>query len=263
MDSVQGKTALITGASSGIGREFARIHARKGGNLVLVARNNESLEDLKKEIQGKYPVKIHIIAKDLLLPSSPDEIFAELVEKEIQVDYLINDAGFGGIGKFHERPWNRDLEMIQLNIIALASLTHLFLPSFVERNEGKILNVSSTAALLPGPMQAVYYASKAFVTSFGNALAEELRDTGITVTTLMPGATDTGFGKISGMDKTSLFKKTSSAYTVAKEGYEAMQKGTLNVLSGITFTQRLLFVLLPFLPKRIVLHSIRTLQETD
>jgi short-subunit dehydrogenase len=262
MKSESGKTALITGASSGIGKEFARIHARKGGNLVLVARNKEGLESLKRELEATNSVTVYTISKDLLLPSAPQEIFDELTDKKIQIDYLINDAGFGGLGKFHERQWSQDLDMIQLNVIALASLTHLFLPGFVKRNEGKILNVSSTASLMPGPLQAVYYATKAFVTSFGNALAEELSDTNITVTTLMPGATSTGFGKISGMDKTVLFNKTASADTVAKDGYEAMLKGKLNVISGITFSQRLLFVLLPIIPKKLLLHFIRKMQET-
>jgi short-subunit dehydrogenase len=262
MESIQGKTALITGASSGIGKELARIHAKNGGNLVLVARNATALENLKRELEKEYSSKVFCIAKDLTLPSSPKEIFDEVLAHTIQIDYLINDAGFGGLGKFHEREWSEDLAMIQLNVIALASLTHLFLPLFVQRNEGKILNVSSTASLMPGPLQAVYYASKAFVTSFGNALAEELQDTNLTVTTLMPGATDTGFGKISGMDKTLLFKKTSDPRIVAKAGYEAMLKGKLNVISGITFSQKLLFAILPILPKKMVLHSVRTMQKT-
>ena len=255
-------TALITGASSGIGKEFANIHAEKGGDLILVARSQDKLEALKKELEGNYPIKVRIIVKDLTSAESPKEIYDEIKKAGISIEILINNAGFGGIGKFHEREWQRDLAMINLNVIALTALTRYVLPDFVAKNSGKILNVSSTASLLPGPLQAVYYATKAFVTSFSNAVAEELHDTNITVTNLMPGATETEFGAISGMDKTVLFDKTASARLVAEEGYDGMIKGKLNVTSGLTTGQKVMFAALPFMPKKALLKNVRIMQET-
>lgn len=257
------KTALITGASSGIGKELAHIHAEKGGNLVIIARDKERLEKLKKELEEKYSVKVKVIAKDLSDTDSPKEIYNEVKEACIEIDYLINNAGFGGIGKFHERDWEKDFNMMKVNMVALTALTRFFLPDFVKRNTGKILNTSSTASLVPGPLQAVYYATKAYVTSFSNAIAEELRKTGITVTALLPSATKTEFGKISGMDKTAAFNKAANARKVAEDGYKAMLEGRLNILSGLTFAQKLMLFFAPFIPKRTVLKQARKLQEVN
>lgn len=255
------KTALITGASTGIGKELAIIHAEKGGDLVIVARNKAKLEKLKTELEKKYSVKVMVIVKDLGIPSAPKEIYVEIKKAGIKIDFLINNAGFGGVGKFHEREWELDLAMINLNIVALTTLTRLFLPDFIKRDEGRILNVSSTASLLPGPLQAVYFATKAYVTYFSNALAEELSDTNITVTALLPGATETEFGRVSGMDKTSMFQKTASARTVADDGYNGMLNGKLDVITGVTFAQRIMFSLVPFVPKKILLKQVRQMQE--
>ncbi|MBZ4684095.1 MAG: isfD [Fusobacteriales bacterium] len=255
------KTALITGASSGIGKELAYIHAENGGDLVLVARSGDKLETIKKDIEEKYKVKVDIIVKDLSIPNSPFEVYNEIKQKNIDIEYLINNAGFGGIGYFHKRDLSKDLAMINVNIVALTTLTHLFLQDFTKKNSGKILNVSSTASLLPGPLQAVYYATKAFVTSFSNAISEELKNTNITVTNLMPGATNTGFGKVSGMDKTVLFNKTASARQVALAGYNGMLKGKRDIISGITFSQKIMFALLPFTPKKLKLFSVFKMQQ--
>lgn len=255
------KVALITGASSGIGREFAKIHATKGGDMVIVARSQGKLEELKKELETQYQSKVMIVVKDLSQPHAAQEIYDELKQAQVQVDYLINNAGFGGHGKFHERPWESDLTMINLNIIALTALTRLFLPDMVKRNQGKILNVSSTASLMAGPLQAVYFATKAYVTSFSNALAEELHDTNITVTALLPGATATGFAETSGMDKTDLFKNTFTADLVAVEGYQAMLDGKLDIISGVTFGQKMMMNFIPFTPKKMILKQIREMQE--
>jgi short-subunit dehydrogenase len=195
-------TALITGASTGIGKELATIHASKGGNLIIVARNESKLNKLKQELEQKYNVKVVIIIKDLSDLNAPQEIYNEVKQLGINIDYLINNAGFGALGKFHEIELARQISMINLNITSLTALTHLFLPEFVQRNNGKILNTSSTASFMPGPLQAVYFATKAYVTFFSNALSEELHNTNITVTNLMPGATESEFGAISGMDKT-------------------------------------------------------------
>tara|TARA_R110001583_G_scaffold61013_2_gene180809 strand:+ start:420 stop:1040 length:621 start_codon:yes stop_codon:yes gene_type:complete len=201
------KTALITGASTGIGKELATIHASKGGNLIIVARNESKLNNLKQELEQKYNIKVLVIAKDLSDLSAPQEIYNEVKQQRIDIDYLINNAGFGALGKFHELELARQVAMINLNVTALTSLTHLFLPEFIKRNNGKILNTSSTASFMPGPLQAVYFATKAYVTFFSNALSEELNDTNITVTNLMPGATESEFGATSGMDKTEMCLK--------------------------------------------------------
>jgi short-subunit dehydrogenase len=253
--------ALITGASSGIGKELAHIHAEKGGDLILVARSKDKLEKLKTELKEKHAVEVVVIVKDLTLPEAPQEIYDEVNNAGIELKYLINNAGFGGRGKFHEREWKQDLDMINLNVVALTALTRFFLPGFVKRNEGKILNVSSTASFMPGPLQAVYYATKAYVTFFSNAIAEELHDTNITVTALMPGATETEFGRVSGMDKTSMFQKTVSARSVAEDGYNGMMTGKLDVVSGLKFPQKIMMSMLPFTPKKMVLKQIRQMQE--
>ena len=255
------KVALITGASSGIGKEFAHIHAEKGGDLIITARRADKLNQLKTELEQKHSVKVMVIAKDLSLQNSPKEIYDEVKKAGIEVNYLINNAGFGGRGKFHEREWSQDLSMINLNVTALTAMTRLFLPDFVKRNSGKILNVSSTASLMPGPLQAVYYATKAYVTSFSNAIAEELHDTKITVTALLPGATETEFANTSGMDKTELFKNTFSAREVAQDGYDGMLASKLNVMAGVTFGQKMMMATIPLTPKKMILSQIRKMQE--
>ncbi len=254
-------TALITGASTGIGKEFAHIHAEKGGDLIIVARSKDKLDALKMNLEEKYKVKVMVIAKDLGTAQAPQAIYDEVKKAGIEVNYLINNAGFGGIGKFHERELKTDLAMINLNIVALTALTGLFLRDMVKRNEGKILNVSSTASLMPGPLQAVYFATKAYVTSLSNAIAEELSDTKVTVTNLMPGATESEFGRVSGMDKTDMFKKTASARSVAEDGYNGMLKGKLDVISGLPFSMKLMMAFIPVTPKKILLKQVKKMQE--
>ena len=254
-------TALITGASSGLGKEFAIIHAQKWNDLVIIARRKWKLAALKKQLEKDYWVQVKVIEKDLTKPKSRQEIYNELKKEKIEIEYLINNAGFGWIWKFHERKWEDDEAMIELNIVALTELTRLFLPGFVKRNSGKILNVSSTASLLPGPMQAVYYATKAYVTSFNNAISEELHDTDVTVTALLPGATETEFWKVSGMDKTSLFSHAASSEKVAREWYEAMIKWKICITSGLNLPQKILMKAIPFIPKKVLLTQIRKAQE--
>jgi len=212
--------ALITGASSGLWRQFAIIHAHRGWDLVLVARREDKLRELEQELSDEYSCKVMVIVKDLTAPNAANEIKSELDKFWVRPEILINNAGFGWIGKFWERKWEDELSMIALNITVLTELCHIFLPDMKIRNSWKILNVSSTASLLPWPNQAVYYATKAFVTSFSNAIAEELHDTDVSVTALLPGATETEFGSISWMDKTNFFIKTASAESVALDGYE-------------------------------------------
>lgn len=255
------KTALITGASTGIGKEFAHIHAEKGGDLFIVARSKDKLDTLKAELEKKYSVKVKVIAKDLSSLTAPKEIYDEINAAGIEIEVLINNAGFGALGKFHEMDYDRQISMINLNVTALTALTHLFLPDFVKRNSGKILNTSSTASFMPGPLQAVYFATKAYVTFFSNALSEELHDTKITVTNLMPGATESEFGATSGMDRTSMFQKTATARSVAEDGYNAMLKGKIDVLSGLTTSQKIMMAMIPFIPKKMLLKQIRQMQE--
>ena len=255
------KTALITGASSGIGKELATIHAEKGGNLILVARSKDKLNELKVELEKEHEVLVSIIPKDLSAAGAAKELFNEVQSLGIQVDYLINNAGFGLVGKFHELSWERQMQMINLNMIALTELTYHFLQGMVARNNGKILNTSSTAGLIPGPLQAVYFASKAYVSSFSNAIAEELYDKNITVTALLPGATETGFAKTSGIDKTAIYSNPASARSVAVDGYNAMIKGKLEVISVSSRSQKMQLSLVPFFPKKMILKQTRQMQE--
>lgn len=255
------KTALITGASSGIGEQIAHLHAKTGGNLILVARTESKLVELKKLLEGKYNISVHVIVKDLSFPNASKEVYEETCDLDLKVDYLINNAGFGLLGMFEEIDLKKHHSMIQLNITAVTELTHYFIRDFKLRNTGKVLNVSSTASLVPGPLQAVYFATKAYVTSFSNALYEELSETQITVTNLMPGATETQFGKVSGMDKTDLFSSTASPLKVASDGYKGMLNGKLNVISGITFSQKILNLFMPFIPKKIILKQIKDMQS--
>lgn len=255
------KVALITGASSGIGNELAHLHAARGGDLVVVARSEQKLSELAAELRRAHSCRVTVIAKDLTRPFAAREVYDAVKAAGIEVDYLINNAGFGGRGAFHERRWEDDLSMINLNVVALTALTRFFLPDFVARASGRVLDVSSTACLVPGPLQAVYYATKAYVTSFSNALAEELRGTGITVTALLPGATETEFARVADMDKTPLFAKMASAADVAKAGYDGMLEGKMDVVAGVTFGQRLMLSFVPFTPKKLLVRQIHEMQK--
>lgn len=256
------KTALITGAAGGIGTAFSRIHASNGGNVVAIDINSEGIDALKQELESEYGIEVYTITKNLADVNAPKEIYDELNQQGIQVDYLINNAGFGGIGNFHERPWEKDLAMIQVDVIALTGLIKFFLPDFIKRDEGKILNVSSTVSLIPGPGQAVYFASKAFVTSLTRSIYGELQDTNVTITALLPGPTETGFGAHSGMEKTAIYNKTASPEEVANDGYEAMLDGELEIISGVSGLQKLEFKLVPFVPKKKLIDRIRKGQQT-
>ncbi|MEO0399935.1 MAG: SDR family oxidoreductase [Pseudomonadota bacterium] len=256
------ETALITGASSGIGEALARVHAEKGGDLILIARRADKLNALKEELEGKHRIRAHVITEDLSDEDAPQRIFDAVAAAGLSVDMLINNAGFGGRGKFHERAWREDRDMMQVNIIALSALTHLFLPVMVDRGTGRILNVSSPAGELPGPLQAVYFASKAYVTSFSNALAEELHDTDITVTALLPGATASEFAATSDMEETPLFDNPASPRSIAKTGYRAMLRGALTVFAGVPFRRRIFYRLISLFPKRALLRQVRQIMET-
>jgi len=234
---MQNKTALITGASGGIGYEFAKLLAKDCAVLVLVARSLDRLLEVKKELESISDVSVSVmtIAKDLSKPGVAEEIYRELKNENISVDILINNAGIGNLGKFADTDWQKDAEMISLNIVALTHLTKLFVKGMIERRSGKIVNVASTAAFQPGPLMAVYYASKAYVLSFSEAIANELKGTGVNVTVLCPGPTATGFVKAAAMEESRLFKirRPAKAVDVARYGYEAMIKGKTVAIHGI------------------------------
>ncbi|GAL09389.1 short-chain dehydrogenase/reductase SDR [Vibrio astriarenae] len=253
-------TALITGASGGIGLELAKIHASKGGDLVLVARSEEKLIELKNELEASYGVKAEVIASDLSQPNAAQALFEKTQSLGLQIDTLINNAGFGGHGKFHERSLIDEHSMMQVNIVALTDLTHLYLKGMVERNKGQILNVSSTASFIPGPLQAVYYATKAFVTSFSQAVAEEVRDSHVTVTALCPGAVATGFVAAGNLEGVDVWKNAKSPRSVAECGYQAMEKGEL-VAFNETSLKLMLNWIIPFLPRKLVLKISRQAME--
>lgn len=254
-------TALITGASNGIGLELARIHAKRGGDLVLVARSQDKLNQLADELRAQYDgIQIIVIAQDLTMPQAAQSVFAQTEQLGIQVDILINNAGFGGHGRFFERELAKEQQMIQLNIATLTELTHLYLQGMVARRRGKILNVSSTASFMPGPLQAVYYATKAYVTSFSQAVAEEVREFGITVTALCPGAVDTGFVAAGDLQGVGVWKNAKSAQSVAEYGYQAMEKGELVAFNEGKLKLALEWVI-PLLPRKTVLKMSRMAME--
>jgi len=228
-----GKTALITGASSGLGLELARLFARDAHDVVVVARRRDHLEALATRLAAEHGVAARVIAEDLADPVAPRRIVAELQERRINVDFLVNNAGFGTNGPFADSDLERELAMVQVNCTALMTLTRLFLPGMIARRSGRILNLGSTAGFQPGPNMAVYYASKAFVNSFTEALAYELRGTGVTATVSCPGATATEFAKVAAGQEWRLFHMgTTSAEFVARHAYRAMMAGKLMSLPG-------------------------------
>lgn len=227
-------TALITGASGGIGYELAKLFARDHHNLVLVARSADKLAQIASELQTRG-VSVKTVALDLAEPPAPKFLFDQLQRERIAVDILINNAGFGALGKFAQMPDDQIFGQINLNITALTQLTKLFLPPMLARHTGRIMNVASTAGFQPGPLMAVYYATKAYVISFSEAIANELKDSGVTVTCFCPGATHTGFAKRAGNDKSRLFKQLGAmnADKVALDGYRALMEGRTLAISGL------------------------------
>ncbi len=226
-------TALITGASAGLGAELAWLFAAAKHDVVLVARRQDKLDALAKDIQAKHEVKAHVLAEDLAKPGAAARIASALEKLGIDIEFLVNNAGFGGTGAFAERELGREMEMVQVNIVALLELTHLLLPAMIARKSGRVLNIGSTAGFVPGAFMAVYYASKAFVNSFTEALSVELAGTGVTATVSCPGATATEFAQVAGNDKTPLFKsRVMGAREVAEDAYHAMMRGEAMSVAG-------------------------------
>lgn len=226
--------ALITGGTEGIGYELAKLFAKDGYNLVIVARGEDGLERAAAELSSLNNINVETISKDLFIPESPFELYDEIGAKNIEVDILVNNAGQGEYGEFIETDISKELDIIQLNIASLVVLTKLFLKDMVARREGKILNVASIASKIPGPWQSVYHGTKAFVHSFTEAIRQEVKDAGITVTSLLPGATDTDFFNKANMQESKILDtKLSNPADVAKDGYYALMSGDDKVISGL------------------------------
>jgi len=254
------KTALITGASSGIGSELAKQFAIDGHGLVLVARNKESLQRVADELTHAYRVPVKLIQKDLSVPSSPGEVFDELERESVHIDVLVNNAGFATYGLFPQTDLEAELAMMLLNMISLTHLTKLFLKKMLAKGEGKILNVASTAAFQPGPLMAVYYATKAYVLSFSEAIAHELRGSGVAVSVLCPGPTRTGFQQRAGMEGSKVFDwGVMDAGTVAAIGYRGLMKGKTVIIPGLK--NKLLAFSVRFSPRNLAPHIVRMMQD--
>ncbi|HEY7112756.1 MAG TPA: SDR family oxidoreductase [Thermoanaerobaculia bacterium] len=254
--------AVVTGASSGLGLELATIAARDGHDLVLVARRRDRLENIGKGLREEFGAGVTVIARDLSETEAPRVVAQEVEARGLPVDLLVNNAGFGVHGPFAETPFDRELGMIRVNIVALTELTKRLLPGMLARGRGRILNLASTAAFQPGPLMAVYYASKAYVLSFSEALASEVAGSGVTVTALCPGPTRTEFGKAAGMLETRLFRSplVKDARWVAEAGYRGMKRGRRVVIPGIG--NRILAEAVRFAPRRLVTAISRAVQET-
>jgi short-subunit dehydrogenase len=224
------KLALVTGASTGIGLEMSKLLAQAGYDLTIVARSRDRLDEIGDELRGKYGIRVQVVACDLARTNA----VRELIAAAPQCDVLVNNAGFGNNGKFAQIPESHLLDELQVDVTSLTQLTRLYLPGMLERKGGKILNVASTAGFLPGPNMAVYYAAKAYVISFSEALAEEVRGTGVSVSVLCPGATQTEFHKRANMESTPLFKYfTAKAADVAKAGIDGMMRGKTVIVPGV------------------------------
>lgn len=250
------KTVLITGASSGIGYEMTPYFARDGYNLVLVARSEEPLRKLAKNMEQQFGVQAFVLVKDLAQPSAPEEVYRELTEAGISVDVLINNAGYGTFGLFTDTPLDKELQMLQLNIVALTHLTKLFARDMLKKGSGKILNVASTAAFQPGPLMAAYYASKAYVLSFTEALANEFEGTGVTISALCPGPTESGFQKAAAMEKSKLVQnKIMDTDTVARIGYDSLLRNQTVVITG--FMNKAMVFAVRFMPRKLVTKLVR------
>jgi uncharacterized protein len=257
------ETALITGASSGIGLELAKCFAADGSRLVLVARNQTALEKLAEELRQKNKTETIILPADLSLPETPRQIFDKLAAQKISVDVLVNNAGFGLHGRFAEMPLQQQLEIVRVNVNALTELTGLFLPEMLRRRAGGILNVSSVAGFVPGPNMAIYYATKAFVQSLSEALAEELDGSGVSLTVLCPGPTETNFSAVArGQKARSVSRGKMSARDVARIGYSAFR--AKKVISVTGFQNQALVQLIRFIPRsgvRRIINRYNKLKE--
>ncbi|MDP9177503.1 MAG: SDR family oxidoreductase [Gemmatimonadota bacterium] len=254
-------TALITGGSSGIGLALAREIAAHGHDVVLAARNRDSLEAAAGAIEGKYGVLAHVIPTDLRRADAADQLYETISNQKLEIGILVNNAGFGLGGEFLETDLQREVEMIQVNVTAVTQLTKIFAAGMVRRRSGRVMNVASTAAFQPGPLMAVYYATKAYVLSFSEAIAEELRNTGVTVTALCPGATATAFADTAEISNTRLFTRIgiADAESVAAYGYKAMMRGERVAIPSLR--DKIMVQTERLAPRALVTKIVRRIQE--
>ena len=253
-------TALITGASSGIGLELSKVFARTGHDVILVARSEDKLQALKDELSKAHGIKATVFCHDLTNRSAPQTLFDQVQQAGLTVDVLVNNAGYGDYGEFAKGDWEKLEGMILLNMLALTHLTRLFLPAMIARESGKLLNVASTAAFQPGPMMAVYFATKAYVLSFSEAIAAETEDQGINVTILCPGPTQSNFIETSNMDRMALADKSGedklpTSAEVAQFGYDALQKGQVVAVHGIA--NKLMTLSTRFAPRSLIRKGVK------
>jgi uncharacterized protein len=256
------ETVLITGASGGIGLDLARLFAKDGYDLILTARSREKLAQIKEEFEKTFSTRVFLIVMDLAKPGAAAQLFEEMNRQQLSADILVNNAGFGTYGPFAQSDLNRELEMIQLNIGALTHLTRLVLPGMLRKKKGRILNVASTAAFQPGPLMAVYYATKAYVLSFTDAISAELEKTGIVVSSLCPGPTKTDFQKTAGLNLgMNLFRAAGvmSSGAVAETGYRKFMQGKRVIIPGIP--NKITPLGARFLPRNWVMRAVRFLQN--
>ena len=257
------KTALITGASCGLGYSFAHVFAREGYNLVLVARNGERLEEIKREIEEKYSSNVTVIAKDLCKSDSAKEIYVATETAGINIDVLVNNAGSGDFGEFHKCDLDKQVRMVQLNCIALMELCRYYLPAMVGRGSGNVVNVDSIAAFQPGPLMSVYYATKAFVFSFSQALTRELKGSGVKVMALCPGPIRTNFDVAANFGESGLFKnlKVWSPDVVAEFGYKNMKKGKSYCVIGLM--NKLMVFSTRLAPRALISETVYQIQKVQ
>lgn len=253
--------ALITGASGGIGYEFARVMAREGFDLVLVARSMQKMQELSKQLEIDHQTKSYLFEADLSSLEMVNRLINFITEKQITIDVLVNNAGFGEFGLFTETRLEKEIQMITLNISALTVLTKFFARDMVRRKQGRILNVASTAAFLPGPLMSVYYATKAYVLSFSEALANELNGSGVTMTVLCPGPTASGFQSSADINDSRLVKgrKLPTSKEVAEYGYQQMMRGKTLAIPGLI--NKLQVFAGRFMPRSIVPALVRKASE--
>lgn len=257
------KTALITGASGGLGLSFVNLFAKDGYNIVLVARNGERLEQIKQEIEEKYNISAIVIAVDLCSEDGAQKVFDATEQAGLNIDVLVNNAGFGDFGEFHKSDVNKQIRMVDLNCIALMHLCHLYIPNMIKNGKGNILNVDSIAAFQPGPLMSVYYATKAFVLSFSQALTRELKGTGVKVTALCPGPIRTNFDATADLGESGLFKnlKVWDPDVVAAFGYKNMKKGKSLCVCG--FVNKIIVFANRFAPRALVRNMVYNLQKVQ
>lgn len=256
------KWVLITGASSGIGLELAHVFARHRYNVVLTSRDLEALEELAKELEKRYGIETHVVLADLTHTTAPGELFAAVEKQGIEIDILVNNAGFGKFGFFYETEIDEEMAMIEVNITALTQLTKLFLRPMLARRRGRIMNVASTAGFLPGPMMAVYYASKAYVLSFSEAMANELEGSGVSITALCPGYTKSGFQERANLQNSKLANAIAmDARKVAEIGYRGLMRRQVLVIPGVR--NRMFVNLKRILPRSTTAQIVRFVQEKN